>query len=81
MISYYYHHSKYPITSETSASYNNSVTTSVATPHVSISKIRSFSSNLAINSNSSNSNSETDSLNETEFIISSTNLGMNKFII
>ena len=54
MISYYYHHSKYPVTASGSSVFtstssgNNTSNASITTsPHISISRIRNFSSNLA----------------------------------
>ena len=53
MLSYYYHHSKYPVSTGSSTLINSSSSSS-PTSHISVATIKNFSSNLS-------SNSETDS--------------------
>ena len=53
MLSYYYHHSKYPITTSASS-------TPTSSSHISIARIKNFSSNLSTNENDLSSSINTD---------------------
>ena len=53
MLSYYYHHSKYPITTSASS-------TPTSSSHISIARIKNFSSNLSTNETDLSSSINTD---------------------